>query len=400
MKRFLGAVYVLLVLVGTLQPQPVTETEALVRCIICGRRGMADALLNIVLFVPFGVLFAARWRALRTILAAAVLSGAIEAAQLVIPGRDASAGDILFNTLGAAIGVLMIHYAGVWLAERYRRPIAVGYAALLIGVFFMTGWLLRPRTPPGPYSAQLAPELAGYDTFPGVVRAAALAGQPVRAGPTRGSEAWPTVIGLGAPLGASIVTGPPTEDVAPLVELTDREGHEVALLAVDGSDVVYRRWNYARRLLFDAPSPRMYAGLDTLPAGTPLLVTAQTARGGTCFAIDRIGTCGFGFDVGDGWRLLREIPTTNARTAAAIGALWLVLLTLPLGYFAGFRVGFGLFLVLAWYAWIRGPLDTALLSISISDTLALALGIAIGAGAARMEARRHAASMNVNVDNP
>lgn len=398
MKRFLGALYILVVLIVTLQPQPVGETERLVGCIVCGRRGLADALLNVVLFVPFGALFATRWRALTTILAAAALTIAIEAAQLVVPGRDASAGDILFNTLGAALGVVLIRYAGTWLADRYRRPAAIGYAAVLIGVFFLTGWLLQPRTPPGPYAAQLAPELAGYDTFPGVVRAAGLAGQPVRAGPTRGSEAWPTVIGLGGPLGASIVTGPPTDGVAPLVQMTDRNGYEVALLAVDGGDVVYRRWNYARRVRFDAPAPRVYAGLDTLPPGSQLLINAQTGDRGTCFTIDRTVHCGFAWDIGDGWRLLRDLPTANPDVQQAIGALWLMLLALPLGWLAGFRLGFVLLLALAWYGYIRVVVDTALQALSPYDVGALALGIAVGA--AVYETQRRAKSPTSDTTPP
>ena len=131
----------------------------------------------------------------------------------------------------------------------------------------------------------------------------------------------------------------------------------------------------------------MYAGLDTLPPGTPLLINAQTGDGGTCFTINLTVHCGFGWDVGDGWRLLRDLPTSDANVQQAIGALWLVLLTLPLGWLAGFRLGAVLLLVLGWYGWVRVVVDTGLQSISWYDAGALALGIAIGAAVFQSQRR-------------
>ncbi|MSO87356.1 MAG: VanZ family protein [Acidimicrobiia bacterium] len=74
-----------------------------------GAAGRLDVgeLANIMMFVPFGVLFPARWPRRRrwTIPAAVVLALAIEITQLVfLPWRTPSMADIGWNTVGAVLG--------------------------------------------------------------------------------------------------------------------------------------------------------------------------------------------------------------------------------------------------------------------------------------------------------
>lgn len=90
--------------------------------------GVLEGLSNVVMFVPFGVLVpvvlraAAPWTwrraAATTVVAAAVLSAAIETAQLVIPGRVSTVQDVALNTLGAVLGTLVVARV------RPRRPAA------------------------------------------------------------------------------------------------------------------------------------------------------------------------------------------------------------------------------------------------------------------------------------
>ncbi len=70
-----------------------------------------EFIANVVLFVPFGLLFAVlldrrRWW-LVLVLAAATTS-AIELAQLVIPNRFSDPRDLVANTGGAALGLLVV----------------------------------------------------------------------------------------------------------------------------------------------------------------------------------------------------------------------------------------------------------------------------------------------------
>lgn len=84
----------------------------------------ADVLLNVLLFVPFGVFAAGpgigsrRRRAARAALAGALLSAAIEMVQGLLPGRFPSLADVLGNGLGA--------WAGAWLALAWAAPEAAG----------------------------------------------------------------------------------------------------------------------------------------------------------------------------------------------------------------------------------------------------------------------------------
>jgi glycopeptide antibiotics resistance protein len=81
-------------------------------------------LLNVVLFVPLGWLGVSllRWPPVRVVLGLAAFSAAVELVQaLPALGRDASVGDLVCNTLGAALGA-----AGASVVHRRRLDGAAG----------------------------------------------------------------------------------------------------------------------------------------------------------------------------------------------------------------------------------------------------------------------------------
>lgn len=88
--------------------------------------GDAERLLNTVMFVPLGATIALLLR-MRVwpvaILAGFALSAAVEYAQASIPGRVPDPEDVLWNTLGAAIGVAVVTMARLVaaLVRRARR---------------------------------------------------------------------------------------------------------------------------------------------------------------------------------------------------------------------------------------------------------------------------------------
>jgi glycopeptide antibiotics resistance protein len=73
--------------------------------------GYAEQLLNVILFVPLGttiaLLLGRRTWPLAIVFGAA-LSAVVEFAQRTIAGRVPDLGDVLWNTVGAAIGVVAV----------------------------------------------------------------------------------------------------------------------------------------------------------------------------------------------------------------------------------------------------------------------------------------------------
>lgn len=87
--------------------------------------GDAERVLNVVMFVPLGATIALllprrAWPI--AILAGFALSAAVESAQGSIPGRVPDPADVVWNTLGAAIGVIVMALGRVIGGAAGSRP--------------------------------------------------------------------------------------------------------------------------------------------------------------------------------------------------------------------------------------------------------------------------------------
>lgn len=112
-----------------------------------GRTGVADAVLNVLLFIPLGIsgglAFRGSGRAVPVLLLSATLSFLVESLQGWLPGRVSSASDLLTNTAGAALGCL----AAPWLAKFVRheasslRAARVYAPAAVLAISFFVGQL-------------------------------------------------------------------------------------------------------------------------------------------------------------------------------------------------------------------------------------------------------------------
>ena len=145
----------------------------------CGQRSLADALLNIILFVPLGLALGSyRWKILTTCFFALALSGLVELTQVILPGRYASTTDLAANVLGAAAGVWLVHSSSRWLypVPAKANRLAVASVALAIGSWALTGYLLRPAYPSGIYLSEWTP----YQLYHGQVLRASLGSVPLR----------------------------------------------------------------------------------------------------------------------------------------------------------------------------------------------------------------------------
>jgi VanZ like family len=147
---------VVLVLVATLWPaeseSPATWEQ--VFCPFCGRAALADALANVVLFLPVGVALALTgWARRGALLFAGGLSLVVELAQFQIPGRDPGLGDVLTNIVGAGLGGALVRLAPrwAWPSAQVAGRLSLLVAILASGVFVLTDVLLTMTLPDTSY---------------------------------------------------------------------------------------------------------------------------------------------------------------------------------------------------------------------------------------------------------
>ena len=387
--RFLTAA-LLAILVATLWPFPGREPEGFISCIACGERATSDVLLNILLFAPLGAALALHVRSIpRCLLVAALLSATIELAQLYIPGRDSSLGDVLANTLGAALGVTLTRTRVSWLlpspaaTARLSRTAALAAAA----VCWATGTLLTPAYPDARYWGQWTPSLAHLEVYRGRVLDATLSGLPITSGPIRDSRLvrqW-----LAATRGFSLrvraVAGPRTPALAPLFAIFDDHQREIVLLGPDRDDLVFRFRPRAADLRFDQPDVRLVSAMRHVVAGDTLDITVT--RGGPGeegyyrISLNSPVASGLGCAVGCGWALLIYPEILPAWLRVLLGAAWVAGLFAPAGFwmrtrsdvlFTGAAIAMGL---------AAAPVFTPLVATPALQWAAAVLGVLAGVAA-------------------
>lgn len=110
-----------------------------------GRSGIADVFLNILLFVPVGTCasfaFQGRWRFLIAFLTGSSLSFTVEYAQGWLPARVSSMGDLVSNSLGTLLGILLAPAISYWIHRElpWLRGVRIRYHILALLLCFVAG---------------------------------------------------------------------------------------------------------------------------------------------------------------------------------------------------------------------------------------------------------------------
>jgi glycopeptide antibiotics resistance protein len=146
-SRAIAMVATLVILALTLTPAGHGGTEPFSFCFACESRWLADGILNVLLFAPLGFFLAVgfgKWRT--TVAFGFLLSGTIELLQTMIPGRDPSLSDVVFNTLGTTLGVAVAMTMSVWLRPTPRSSLRLTASSLIFValVTIATSVLLSP----------------------------------------------------------------------------------------------------------------------------------------------------------------------------------------------------------------------------------------------------------------
>lgn len=320
-KPLVGAI--LLILALTLPPGGATQTsEGL--CLICGDRATADALLNVLLFAPFG--FALRQLGISVIGAfglGAALSLSIEGFQFFIPGRDASAADVFFNAVGACAGALLAgEFVRSWFEHRGRRAFVAG--GLVVVIVVASGFLLSPDPGPSPHPLDVQPTLGPDGSrFEGEVL-------NVQTGRSAAVEAG--AVGLTLDIAVRFRDLPYKRTLRPLVGVRDARGETAALFGPRRDHLVLqlRRTGGALRL------PNVEVGLSRVFSGRREgeyeAWTRPDGRRAVCIGVAGAGArCGLGYSAASGWALFYGAPHFTWARRRLIDGLWSLLLFVPLG---------------------------------------------------------------------
>ncbi|MFQ5688812.1 MAG: VanZ family protein [Gemmatimonadota bacterium] len=334
---FTLGVWLAATLVLTLSPDArvVTNSEL---CLVCGDRGLADVLLNIVLFLPLGICASALLGSSRLrYLAGLVVSLAIETAQVFIPGRDGSLGDIVFNAAGAALGVLI---ATAWarapgLGPRAALARASAAGAAVAAVLGLTAFFLQPSLPDSRYFAQWTPDLPHLAPYDGRVLAAAVPGVALPNGrlSAEARDRLRARLDDGVDLRVVSLAGHPTDRIGAIFAVHDSLEREILLLGPDRTDLVFRIRRRVKDLRLDRPEIRMAGGLAGVSPGDTLIVDVRRRGARYCLSVaGRASRCDLGYTLGRGWALLAQAARLPPWARRILDGGWLATWFLPIGF--------------------------------------------------------------------
>ncbi len=330
----------LVVILGvTLVPLEATDEAPPILCVLCGDGALADGVLNAALFLPLGAaLSVAGWRPWRTIALGALLSCGVETAQLVIPGRDPSLSDALFNTLGTALGVVLARSASTWWrpGSRLAQVLSISGSIGTTSVLALTGVLLGASFPNATYYGGWTPRFGHLEWYGGRLLEASLDGLEVPSGVVARSAEIRQLLLSGATIQVRARAGPRPPRLAPLLTIHDRHQRVILLLGVDGDDFVYRYRTRAIAYGLVGSEIRVVGALRGIASGDSFSIIVRQAPPGHCVRVNATEHCGLGYTVGIGWALLLGGQPIAPWQKSVLSVLWLAALFFPTGLWARF----------------------------------------------------------------
>jgi hypothetical protein len=332
---------------ATLVPQP-GNPDVLHLCVLCGALSGVDSLLNVLLFVPFGVGLALSGApALAAIAVMCGVSLSIETLQFVaLAGRHASVGDVVMNSVGGAIGFL-IGRRGVMLTRpngSHALALAAGWMVLWVALQALVAYSLLPVSADLPWHSHVGrPHSRSGVKFPGRVLAATFGGESIFVGRVQGAGAFKSKLDAhqAVPLRARILANGSSPGRSEIVVVSSPDGG-IASLEQDGNDLVFgvrngadalllRPFEFRVREVFGSPSTTLSDTLELLGRYERSEVTL-VARSRTN-AVERRFTA----RLSSGWRLFMPRPTyiEGDPRDTVMSAAYMALVLAPAGYWTG-----------------------------------------------------------------
>ena len=326
------------VLVLTLTPRSgsgIPRDQSL--CLLCGRSGTANLVRNVLLFVPVGAAFALRWGpGIPAVLAAVALTVGIETAQIFIPGRSSLPVDVAANAAGGLVGVALVRWGAWWdrLSRRGGALASLAWAVAVAGSVPVVAALFQPDLPQTDYWGQWTPRLGDLEVYEGRVLETRLGNRPLPSARLSGSPEIRRALLDDAPLQVRAELAPPPPGPTPIFSLHDEGEREVALLGVEGEDLVWRLRYRANALGLQRPDVRWPNALAEREQGDTVQLAVTGTPGPPCLHVDGERRCGLGPRFQEGWSLLLFTAGGAPALRRGLDALWVALLFLPFGLLA------------------------------------------------------------------
>jgi len=340
--NWFSVLWLAVILGVTLVPLEATDAPP-VLCVLCGDGTLADGILNAALFFPLGAaLSVAGWRPWRTIALCALLSCGVETAQFVIPGRDPSLSDVLFNTLGAVLGVALAKSApALWRSSPRRGDVlSLAWTLVAASVVTLTGVLLTPSFPEDVYYGGWTPRFGHLEWYGGRVLQAAVDGLEIPPGVLGNSLQIRQQLLSDDVIQVRASAGPRPSGLAPLFTVHDQHQREILLLGVDEDDIVYRYRTRAAAWGFIGPEIRAGGAVLGLTWREPITVVVHRVGYGYCLSVNATQRCGLGYTLGTGWFFLLGNQPVFVWLRPTLNVVWLAALFFPTGLWARFGWAF------------------------------------------------------------
>ncbi len=326
----------LVIALSTLIPTTDANEDWTFWCVVCGDHGASDTLANIILFVPLGLgLGLLRWRTVPAWLFGTGLSTAIELAQLMIPGRWPSIGDMVFNGVGTAVGCFLVVMAPRWLSPPTRSApwwsLAAGGLAGL--TFVMTAFMFAPSFPRTVYWGQWTPTLEGLELYDGEVLDAAVGDIPLPSRRLANSDTVRTLLLAGAPLRVTAIAGPAPPGLASIVSIAEQDNKQILLIGPDFDDLIFLHRTVSNRVSLTHPTFELEQWLVSVVPGDTLRIAVQRRDESYCVTLNARTECA-GYTVGEGWSIIHNLEVFPWLPRNLVSLLWLAGVALPFGLWA------------------------------------------------------------------
>ena len=312
---------------------------------MCGEFGGRDVVLNTLMFLPFGAgLRLAGWSVRAALVAITGATFSVELLQYtLVPGRDASGGDVVMNVLGGALGIAV---ASAWRSLLLPSPVPARWLSLaasvaLTAILAASAWGVDFAPSTAPYFwGQWAHRFPRRAHFEGRVLTAEAAGLPMPDGRLAGmSEELRARLRNDARIEATVIPAGPTPGSAPVLTITSGKFDELLTLEQHGRDLIFGAHMRANELSLGSPRLRIR---DAFPAAAPTPASADTMtlrgelRDGRLAAsvVSKGEVIGRSLQLGawSGWSFFVPFPAAFGAPFRWLTAFWSLGLLLPIGY--------------------------------------------------------------------